>query len=190
MLRDAVFSGTQVIYANKAANRNAVVNTLSLDDIDTAVEQMNTANVLKFADANGEFYICFVHPHQARALKNALNSIKQYAYPEMIFKGEIWEYNGVRFIETTNTPNGAADPTDSSYAAALNKAATGSLSTPFIYKAALISARAYGWAIAYEVELREDPSYSSFGRKRAIAYYTIQGAGKINNEEIIVIETA
>lgn len=193
MLRDSLFSGTQVHYCGGNANRNAIQDTdlVTLEDIDSVVEQLATANVQKFVDANGEFYVGIFHPHQIRNIKKELRSIQQYAYGEMIFKGEVGEYNGVRFVETANTPNGAAVSTDLAYSAALDKTATPALGvTDGIYRGVIFGQRAYGWAIALPVELREDPGYSNFGRKRGLAWYAIQGSGKIANESICILESA
>jgi N4-gp56 family major capsid protein len=121
MLRDALYGGTQKQMANGRANVWSIVagDTLSLEDIDQTVETLSTANVLRYVDANGEFYAGYLHPHHARPIRKSMISIRQYAYPELIFKGEIGEYNGVRWIETTNCPNGAADSGDVSYDATL-----------------------------------------------------------------------
>lgn len=195
MLRDALFSGSQTYLAANKANKWSITSadTLSLSDIDNVVEILSTNNALKYSDANGEFYVSFIHPHQAKPLKSAFISVRQYAYPELIFKGEIGEYNGVRFIETTNVPNGAATPTDPGYDATLVSGydnGGGNLNQTNLYKGVVFGQNAYGWAIALPVELREDPGYSNFGRKRGLAWYSIMGAGKILDENIVVFITA
>lgn len=194
MLRNAVFSATQTYYAGKKANAWSITSSeiLKLTDIDEAVEILSTNNVLKFVDANGEYLVCFLHPHQAKNIKKELISVRQYAYPELIFKGEVGEYNGVRFIETTNVPNGAASSSDPGYDATLVQGygPTGQQNQVNLYKAVVFGQNAYGWAIALPVELREDPGYSKFGRKRGLAWYAIMGAGKILDEAIVVIVSA
>lgn len=195
MLRDALFSGSQIILANNRANKWSIVasDTLSLPDIDKAVELLATQNALKYVDANGEYYASFVHPHVAASIKSALISVRQYAYPELIFKGEVGEYNGVRFIETTNVPNGAASSTtpgfDPTLVAGYDNGG-GNLNQVALYKSAIFGQNSYGWAIALDVELREDPGYSKFGRKRGLAWYAIMGAGKIVDENIVTVISA
>ena len=125
-------------------------------------------------------------------MKNDLVSIHQYAYAELIFKGEVGEYNGVRFIVTTNCPNGAAVATDGGYDATLvagyQYGATAVDSNDVdLYKAVIFGERAYGWAIALPVELRQDPGQTNFGRRIRVAWYAIQGSGIINNENCVVI---
>jgi N4-gp56 family major capsid protein len=195
MLRDALFSGSQTYLAGaKTALKDiSSGDTLKVTDIDNVVEILLTGNVMKYVDVNGEYYVCYFHPHQHKALKQQLLTVHQYAYPELIFKGEVGEYGGVRFIVSTNCPNGVVASTDGGYDATLisGYVYTGSDALAVgLYKAVIFGDRAYGWAIALPVELREDPGQTSFGRKIRIAWYAIQGAGKINNENIVVLYTA
>lgn len=195
MLRDALFSGTQVYLAGAKTAQKDIGSTdlLALDDIDNVVEILETGNALKYADANGEYYMGFCHPHQAKSIKKSLVSVRQYAYPELIFKGEIGEYNGVRWISTSNVPNGAAVSTKPGYSAKLVSGYVYSgadANAVNLYEAVIFAERAYGWAVALPVELREDPGYTNFGRKRGLAWYAIMGAGVIVDENIVRILTA
>lgn len=195
MLRDALFSGTQTYYAGASATQGDVSSTDTLDtaDIDDVVEVLETNNSMKYADANGEDYICFLHPHQAKGMKQSLKTTHQYQYPELIFKGEIGQYGGVRFIVTSNTPNGGDAITAAGYDETLVSGysyAVGFNNAVNLYKAAVFGARAYGWAIAQPVELREDPGQTNFGRKKKLAWYAIMGAGKIVNENIVIVYSA
>jgi N4-gp56 family major capsid protein len=194
MLRNALFSGTQTYFAENAANAAALDadSTLALADIDNMIEILETGNALKYADANGEYFVSYIHPHQAKALKQALRSVHQYQYPELIFKGEIGEYGGVRFISTANVPNGADATTTPGYDATLKAGydqGSGNNAVD-LYKMVIFGQRAYGWAVALPVELREDIGQTNFGRKRRLAWYAIMGAGKIVNENIIVAQTS
>lgn len=195
MLRDAVMSGTQSYNANGRANLYSIVagDIVDTADVDECIEVLATNNALPYVDANGEYYVGFFHPHQTKSIKSSLISVRQYAYPELVFKGEVGEYNKVRFIETSNVPNGAAAATHVAYDATLKKdydTGGGNLLQVDLYKAVIFGERAYGWAIAQPVELREDPGYSNFGRKKRIAWYSIMGAGKIVDENIICLYTA
>ncbi len=194
MLRDALFSGTQVKFAGGRTLISDILSTDTLNkaEVDGVVETLATGNSLKMADANGEYYVCFAHPHQTRYLKADLISVRQYAFPELIFKGEVGEYNGVRFIETSNVPNGAVASTEPGYDATLVQGYdTGGavLMSADVYKCAFFGERAYGWAIATPVELREDPGTSNYGRRRGIAWYAIMGAGVIVDANICILVT-
>ncbi len=194
MLRDAVFGGTQTQFVDDKTDQAQLSSsdTFELETIDSVIETLATGNALKLADANGEYYIGFFHPHQLRPIKKEMQSIRQYAYPELIFKGEVGEYNGVRFIETSNVPNGAAATTHVAYVATLVEGydAGSGANQADLYKGVIFGERAYGWAVALPVELREDPGFSTFGRKKGLAWYAIHGAGKIVNENIVVVWTA
>lgn len=196
MLRDALFAGTVTVLANSSAAQKDVgtTDTFKKAEVDTAVELLLTGNVQKYIDANGEFYVCYFHPHQFTSMKTDLVSIHQYSYAELIFKGEVGEYNGVRFIVTTNCPNGAAVVTDGGYDATLVSgyqygATAADSNAADLYQAVIFGERAYGWAIALPVELRQDPGQTNFGRRIRVAWYAIQGAGIINNENIVVVVT-
>lgn len=195
MLRAAVMSGTQKYFCGAHTEQKDIVaaDGVGLDDIDNVVEILATGNVLKYTDANGEYYVAFLHPHQTKGVKNALISVRQYQYPEMIFKGEVGEYNGVRFIETANIPNGVDGNTTIGYDATMVSSYTytsGKTNGVALYKGVIFGERAYGWAIALPVELREDPGFQTFGRKRGLAWYAIMGAAKINNENIVTVFSA
>jgi len=195
MLRDALFSGTQTYLANNKATADLLTtgDELDLDDLDAVIEILATGNALKFVDANGEYFASYFHPHHAKPIKKLLISVRQYSYPELIFKGEVGEYNGIRFIETTNCPNGAASASDVSYDATLiqgyDPAGGVGAYLQDLYKLVVFGQNAYGWAVALPVELREDPGFSKFGRKRGLAWYAIMGAGKIVDENIVVVWT-
>jgi N4-gp56 family major capsid protein len=203
MLRDALFSGTQTYLVNKKAELKDITadDTIDLDDIDNVVEILKTGNVLPYSDSNGQYYVGYFHPHVIKSIKKSLTTIRQYAYPELIFKGEVGEYNQVRFIETSNVPNGAAPEDkdeannyiDAGFAPSLKEGyeyASGKTLATDLYKGVIFGERAYGWAVALPVELREDTGQANFGRKRALAWYAIMGAGKIVNENIVVVITA
>lgn len=203
MLRNSLFGGTQsYLCAGRAALENLTADdVITLEDVDEVVAILESNNVLKYVDANGEYYVAFIHPQVAKYLKKELIPVKQYAYPESIFKGEVGEYNGVRFIVTSNVPSGAvsnATNPDGSYVdpaydvtliSGYEYSTGHTLATP-LYKTAFFGERAYGWATALPVELREDPGQANFGRKRGIAWYSIQGANKINNENIVIMYSA
>jgi len=73
-LRDTALSGANVIFGRKAdgakiASRADITkdNVLTVATIKDAVEILATNNTPKF---QGAYYICFVHPHQSRVLRD------------------------------------------------------------------------------------------------------------------------
>ena len=113
-------------------------------------------------------------------------SSRYYAMPDDILNGEVGRYEDVRFIETTIMKQGALSGDVISYDASLD--GTGASSVD-LYQAVMFGENAYGLAYALQVELR-DNGVLDFGRKRALAWYNIMGSDIIENNNIVVIETA
>jgi N4-gp56 family major capsid protein len=149
-----------------AANRAALTGTgyFSYALVKDAVETLATKNVPRL----GETYVCFVHPHQSRHLRDDPQFIEvtKYAAPGNFMLGEIGRINDVVFIETTQVPQVVAG----------------------VYQSIFIGDNAFGHAISLPVELR-DGGILDFGREHALAWYAIWGFGLITDNAIIVAET-
>ncbi len=180
LLRDTALGCTQVIYAGDAENENELdngdVNDYLFNSavIKDAVEVLATNNSPKYAN---DFYVNFIHPHQARGIRddaefqNVTSYGKQYA-------GEIGRIHDVIFIETTQMPVVEVDPDgvpDSGDE--FNK-----------YQSCMFGENAYGFAVAQPVEMR-DGGIEDFGRIHKLAWYNIMGAGILEDDNIVRIET-
>jgi N4-gp56 family major capsid protein len=195
-LRDTVMQGTNVIFANRRASRTTLVSGDVFDTQATkdGVETLETANAPKWA---GDHYICFLHPHQGRGMRDDNDWINAslYAGATQIYTGEIGRYEDVRFITTTVMPNGAnsavdpdtGDYVDIGYSPALKSGTAGNLTT--IYQAVMFGEYAFGHATALPVELR-DNGVEDFGREHGLAWYSIWGQNVLENPNVVVIETA
>ena len=187
-LRDVALTGTNVVYADKVANRTglASTNTLKVSTIKDAVEILSTNNAPKVGGAN---WVCFVHPHQSRGLRDdsAWINASNYGAPDQLFTGEIGRIDDTIFIETTLMKNGACATTDPAYEADLVKGTSGNQT--HIYKAVIFGQSYYGLATALPVEIR-DNGVEDFGRRRSLAWYSLFGVAKLNDEYGVVIETA
>lgn len=135
-----------------------------------AVETLATKNVPRL----GETYVCFIHPHQSRRLRDDPEFIEQtkYAAPGNFMLGEIGRLNDVTFIETTQVKALAG--------------AGGSNST--VYQSIFMGDNAFGHAVSLPVELR-DGGILDFGREHALAWYAIWGFGLITDQAVVVGET-
>lgn len=194
-LRDTALSGTNIVFASKG-NGTHVADRASLDEtckmkvstIKDAIEILATNNAPK---REGAYWICFVHPHQSRDLRDdsAWINASNYGAPEQLFNGEIGRIDDTRFIETTLMSNGACASTDPAYDAELVKGADDGSATANVYKAVIFGDEYYGIAWSLPVELR-DNGVEDFGRKQSLAWYAIWGTGILNNEYGVVIETA
>lgn len=196
-LRDTALSGTNVIYARKSdgtrpTSRAEMDKTCTLDvaTIKDAVEILATNNAPKFMTGDAQdFYICFVHPHQSRTLRDdpAWINAAKYGAPVQLFNGEIGRIDDVRFVETTIMSNGAAPVSDIGHDPDLANV-TISDGEAHLYKAVMFGPDYYGFAVALPPELR-DNGVQDFGREHGLAWYAIWGAGILHNEHGVVIET-
>lgn len=199
-LRDVALSGTNVVYARKADG--SVVSareeldstcTLKVSTIKDAIEVLATNNAPKYQNA---YWICFVHPHQSRDLRDdtAWINASNYGNPEQLFTGEIGRIDDTRFIETTLMCNGKASVSDPAHKAYLKNGFAGDDNDPAltncdVYQSVLFGDAYYGLAWSLPVELRTN-GVEDFGRKRSIAWYAIWGTGLLHNDYGVVIETA
>ena len=190
--RDVLHSASSVVYGyefadtrtavspydrgSPAADRDAMTGDfwLSPSAVKDAVETLATKNVPRL----GETYVCFVHPHQSRTLRDwpEFIEVTKYASPGNFMLGEIGRLWDVVFIETTQvrqTPDGAG---------------TAGTSLADRYDAVMIGDNAFGHAISLPVELR-DGGILDFGREHALAWYSIWGLGLITDNSVVQLET-
>ena len=192
-LRDTALSGTNVVYARQA-NGSKTPSRAELTEgakftvatVKDAIEILATNNAPKYNNTN---WICFVHPHQSRDLRDdkAWINASNYGAPEQLFTGEIGRIDDTRFIETTILCNGAAPEEDPAYKQELVKG-QGSNKT-HVYQSVLFGDNYYAVAFGLPVELR-DNGIIDYGRERGLAWYSIFGTGILHNEYGVVIETA
>lgn len=109
--RDVLKAGTNVRYATGGTTdptaRNTVEpgDTITSHDIRLVVTDLKAANV---ADFNG-YYAGVIHPHVALDLREetgaaAWRDPHVYSDPKAIYNGEIGEYEGVRWMATSQAP--------------------------------------------------------------------------------------
>ncbi len=191
LCRDVLLTSPNVLYGGGVANRAALTGAgvLDLSLIRDAVENLAINKAPKFS---GDAYVCFVHPHQGRKLRDTSGwlNIQQYASPENLLSGEIGRIEDVRFVETTQitkipktTQDIFADNEDTGV-----NTAVAAHATQDCYQAIIVGDYALGFAEALPVEMR-DNGVQDFGRKHSLAYYGIWGAGLIESGHVFVLET-
>jgi N4-gp56 family major capsid protein len=190
MCRDAAAGASQVVYAGNKTSRSALAGGVDYFDVELVrqvVERLQTKNAPKF---NGDFYIGFVHPHQAAYLKRDPDWVaaNNYANTRALFTGELGRWEDVVFISTTHSRNGAAGATDPGYLAALVNAATGGTANAHVYESLFFGESAVGKATGLPVEMR-DNGVQDFGRKHSLAWYGIMGAAILEDDFVIRGET-
>lgn len=167
-------SGVNDWYAlgDKAANRAGLTGAhyLTTASVKDATETLATKNVPRL----GETYVCFVHPHQSRRLRDVPEfiEVQKYAAPGSFMLGEIGRLYDTIFVETTQ----------------VNKLAGAGGSSSDVYQAITIGDNAFGHAISLPVELR-DGGILDFGREHALAWYSIWGLGLITDQAVVITES-
>lgn len=160
-------------HGTPATSRDGLTGAYSFTTavVKDAVETLSTKNVPRLGDT----YVCFLHPHQSRQLRDDPEFIEvtKYAAPGNFMLGEIGRLNDVVFIETTQVTSAYANGTGS-----------GAL----YYDSIFIGDNAFGHAIALPVELR-DGGILDFGREHALAWYSIWGLGLITDQSVLIAET-
>lgn len=188
--RDTLIGAPGLIRASDRTDRADFVSgdVFNTDIIDDAIEQLAEAKAPKF---NGESYVCFITPSQAKSVQNdpEWQAVQHYAQPETRINGEIGRYNDVRFVRTTqvrrvNTSGDVfADGADTTV-----DLADYSTNTP-VDQAIIVGEHALGHAIAKPVEMRDDGVHD-FYRDRRIGYYTIDGHGLVESTHVVTLESA
>lgn len=195
-LRDVALSGTNIVYGGGKESREELTSAdkLTVSAIKDAIEVLATNNAPKYG---GAYWICFVHPHQSRDLRDdsAWINASNYGNPEQLFNGEIGRIDDTRFIETTLMCNGKAKTSEPSFKAELKKGykdpddSSAVALAVDVYQSVIFGEQYYGIAWSLPVELR-DNGVEDFGRKRSLAWYAIWGTGLLHDEYGVVIETA
>jgi N4-gp56 family major capsid protein len=169
-LMSVCVSGTNVVYAGRVANRASVNAGFQTQAVKDGREILAINNAPKIGDS----YVCFLHPHQGREIRDDSNwiSASEYGASGQLFRAEIGMYEDTRFIETTTMPilTGAGAGVD-------------------VYQAVMMGFNAYGLAIGLPVELR-DNGVIDYQRERELAWYAIWGTNIITDANLVRIESA
>lgn len=188
--RDTLTLGTQIVYAGNntaRANMDGAADFFDVEMIREGAEILQTANAPKF---NGDFYVCFVHPHHVASIKRDPDwvSANNYANTRALFTGELGRWEDTVFVGTTHCENGAASAKDPGYNANLVNAATGGAANANVYAGMMFADSAFGKATALPAEMR-DNGVRDFGRKHGLAWYSIMGYGILEDSFIVKFES-
>jgi N4-gp56 family major capsid protein len=188
-LRDALFTGASnnLLADPNAANIGALTDsdTFDIESIRNAVEILQTNDAPKFY---GDYYVCFIHPHQASYLRRDQDWVDahQYVGTRNLFNGEIGRWEDVIFIVTTHAPNGACANTAPGYDNTLDGTGANAID---LYKACIFADQALYVADSLPVELR-DNGVEDFGRTHGLAWYSIFGTKCLKPEYAVTITSA
>lgn len=173
-LKTSAMACTQVIYSGARTSRGTLTATdlFSSKEVKDGVEVLSTNDVGKY---NNDFYVCFIHPHQARGVRDDSEFMNVTQYGKQ-FAGEIGRIHDVVFIETTQMTS-------------IPKGTLGAPAAVDVYQALMFGENAYGLAIALPVEMR-DGGIEDFGRVHKLAWYSIFGTDILQDNNLVRIETA
>ena len=112
-------SVTNRVYGGSATNPG------NLADGCTMTPDLLIDAATKIEENNFEPYVVFLHPIQVRELRKdpQFTNASEYGSNEVVLKGEIGQYQGIKIIKTTNVPtysSGTTDTNQSSYAWAVD----------------------------------------------------------------------
>lgn len=160
-------------------------DVLDVEAIRKAVEVLETNNAPKFY---GDYYVCFVHPHQAAYLRRDTDWINahQYVGTRNIFNGEIGRWEDVIFVTTTHARNGAAASGAPGYHAAFDGTGANGVN---VYEAVMFADQCLYIADSLPVELR-DNGVEDFGRTHGLAWYSLFGVKRLQDDYAVSILSA
>lgn len=177
VIRDVFLSTANKQYAGGVASTNLIAGSSYFlsTEVRTAVETMKTLNIPMRIRNGDQHYACIATPHQIRKLREDSDwqAPHQYVDPTAIYNGEVGKYEGVVFIETTQMPR-------------LVNAGLGG--TVNVDRAIFIGDRAVGFAETEPFQLVND-GIEDFGRMLSVGWYSIFGAG-IVNDHLLEVQTA
>lgn len=97
--KDVLASGTNVLYSGGKSSRATLDGGLTVDDVRKVVNLLKRNKAVAFDDG---YYVAIVHPDVTYDLQSDEGWKKPHEYVDTkhIYKGEIGELYGVRFVET------------------------------------------------------------------------------------------
>lgn len=143
---------------------------LTFNVAEHAKDQLAIRNVPKFMDDAGEYYVGLFTTRGLRGLKHDPNWINAVTYGDSrrLYRGEVGELDGVRYMETNNIAQFAPAGGAASYEQGI-----------------IFGQDAVGRAVALEMELRLEPNYQTdFGRQMALAWLSVEGYGVLIKEHV------
>jgi N4-gp56 family major capsid protein len=177
MIRDAYLTTANKFYgikSNTATNQITSAHKLTTASIKDVIERMKTSNIPPMIRGGDQHFVGIFHPTQLRSLRDdaAWLSPHQYVDTAEIYNGEVGKYEGVVFIETTQIP-------------ALAGAGSGGID---VYRGLVFGEDAVGFSEPVPFELVDD-GIEDFKRLQSIGWYSIMGAGIIN-DHVFELQTA
>jgi len=171
-------TGSSYIKYASGSNATAVLSTstLTADLVRYAYNRLSRGNVIK---PDGRYYVAVIHPDVAYDLRKetgagAWRTPKEYADPADIYNGEIGEFEGFRFVETTNakiTSDGASGSVD-------------------LYTTYFFGYQACGYAEGIAPAMGISGPFDALQRLVNVYWYGLFGFGELRPESLFKIYSA
>ena len=168
---DSHTGSAYVKYASgSAASSVLATSTITAADIRYARNRLARNNVMK---PDGQFYTAVIHPDVAYDLRaetgaGSWRNPKEYVEPEEVYNGEIGEFEGFRFVETTN----AKLETDG---------ASGSVD---LYTTYFMGYQAVGYAEGIAPAMGVSGPFDALQRLMNVYWYGLFGFGELRRESL------
>jgi N4-gp56 family major capsid protein len=176
LLQDQAILGSQVYRGGGAASTGALTtgNTLTSDMIRLAVTKLRAAGA---GTRDGVYYAGVIHPNVSYDLRKESGAggwrvPQEYNVGEKLYKGEIGEWEGVRFIENARTRKA-------------NDGATGAT----VYRSFILGQEALGEAVVTEPGLRFGPVVDRLGRFMPVGWYGDFAFKIFRDQALVRLET-
>lgn len=176
LLQDQAILGTQVYRGGGAGSTGALTtgNTLTSDMIRLSVTKLRAAGV---GTKDGVYYAGVIHPNVSYDLRKESGAggwrlPQEYNVGDKLYKGEIGEWEGVRFIENART----------------RKANDGATAAT-VYRSFILGNEALGEAVVTEPELRFGPVVDRLGRFMPVGWYGDLAFKIFRDQAIVRLET-
>lgn len=176
LLQDQAILGTQVYRGGAKGSTGALTtgDTLTSDMIRLAVTKLRAAGA---GTRDGVYYAGVIHPNVSYDLRKESGAggwrlPQEYNVGEKLYKGEIGEWEGVRFIEN----------------ARCRKANDGATSAT-VYRSFILGQEALGEAVVTEPGLRFGPVVDRLGRFMPVGWYGDLAFKIFRDQALVRLET-
>lgn len=183
LVLDVLRQGTNVVYSNAGnVDTTGPTNTVGATDVFSsklvryAVAKMRGRAALEFDDG---YFIGFIHPdvsHDLRAETGVANWRDPHVYngtgTDLIWKGEIGVYEGVKFIETPR-----------------NYSAADGASSATVHRTLILGKEALAEAVAIEPGIVVSPQIDRFRRFMTVGWYGLLGWNRYREECLQRVES-
>ena len=174
---DAVTSTTYCKYSSgTAASSVLATSKLTAALVRYAKNRLARENVIK---PDGRYYVAIIHPDVAYDLRaetgaGSWRQPREYVDPDNIYNGEIGEFEGFRFIETTN-----AKVSDGGASGAVD-----------LYSTYFLGYQAVGYAEGIAPAMGMSGPFDAMQRLMNVYWYGLMGFGALRNESLFKVFSA